>query len=66
MATAGQQIPKSTPAEENKAVARRRIDAFHVAMFCRVADGKIVEWLFILDIGNHVSQLGGVFSAASR
>ncbi len=37
-----------------------------VALFCQVANGKIVEWVVIPDIGNHVSQLGGVLSASPR
>ena len=56
----------NTSRREQSRGSSPHIDAFHVAMFCRVADGKIVEWLFIPDIGNRVSQLGGVLSASSR
>jgi ketosteroid isomerase-like protein len=38
-----------------------------VAAFCRVADGKIVEWVAVIpDTENVISQLGGVLSAAPR
>jgi predicted ester cyclase len=37
-----------------------------VAMYSRVVNGKIVEWILIPDIGNHVSQLGGGLSASPR
>ena len=37
-----------------------------VAVFCRVVNGKIVEWVVIPDIQNHMNQLGGVLSASPR
>ena len=37
-----------------------------VALFCRLANGKIVEWVIIPDIENHVAQLGGVLSASPQ
>ena len=37
-----------------------------VALFCRLADGKIVEWVVIPDIQNHMNQLGAVLSASPK